>query len=57
MNSMPVTEADLHAYVDGLLPPARRTEIEQYLATHPAEAERIRIYPNSRKTSGFSPRI
>lgn len=44
MNFMPVTEADLHAYVDGLSPAARRAEIERYLAEHPAEAERIFIY-------------
>ncbi|SFA80476.1 Transmembrane transcriptional regulator (anti-sigma factor RsiW) [Collimonas sp. OK607] len=44
MNQLPVTEADLHAYVDGLLPQSRRTEIESYLASRPAEAERINAY-------------
>lgn len=50
MNSIPplstpsVTEADLQAYVDGLLPQARRLEIETYLSTRPAEAERMAAY-------------
>ncbi|MDD3447969.1 MAG: anti-sigma factor [Gammaproteobacteria bacterium] len=39
-----VTEADLHAYVDGLLEPNRRTLVESYLAGQPAEAERLRAY-------------
>ena len=37
----PVTEADLHAHVDGRLTPARRAEVEQYLATRPQERERV----------------
>ena len=44
MNSLPITEADLHAYVDGLLPAARHTEIEQYLTTRPDEAARMEAY-------------
>lgn len=39
-----VTEADLHAYIDGLLPHARSEEIEAYLATRPGEAERLDAY-------------
>jgi len=39
-----VTEADLHAYVDGALPEARRAEIEGYLAAQPQEAERVKAY-------------
>ncbi|WP_288108933.1 anti-sigma factor [Limnobacter sp.] len=39
-----VTEADLHAYIDGLLPLSRCAEIESYLASHPAEAERLKSY-------------
>ena len=38
----PITEADLHAYVDGQLTVARRGEVERYLAQHPAEAEKVR---------------
>lgn len=37
----PVTEADLHAFADGLLPPVRRAEIEAYLARHPHELQRV----------------
>ena len=50
MNSIPplptpsVTEADLQAYVDGQLPQARQLEIETYLSTRPAEAERMAAY-------------
>lgn len=44
MNALPVTEAELHAYVDGLLPPSRRAEIEAYLATRPDEADRVNVY-------------
>lgn len=44
MNSLPVTEADLHAYVDGLLPLARQAEIEAWLAARPEEAARVNAY-------------
>ncbi len=44
MNKLPITEADLHAYVDGLLPEARRVEVEAYVASKPGEAERLRAY-------------
>jgi anti-sigma factor RsiW len=44
MNSLPVTEADLHAYVDGLLPPARQAEIEAWLLARPEEAARLAAY-------------
>lgn len=44
MNQHTVTEADLQAYVDGVLPLARQAEIEAYLAIHPAEAERVQAY-------------
>lgn len=39
--SAPVTEADLHAFADGLLPPARRDDIEAYLSRHPHERQRV----------------
>jgi anti-sigma factor RsiW len=44
MSKLPVTESDLHAYVDGVLPEARRAELEEYLASHPDEAERVASY-------------
>ncbi|WP_265946490.1 anti-sigma factor family protein [Dechloromonas sp. A34] len=44
MNTHSITEADLHAYVDGRLPESRWGEIEAYLAVHPDEAERLQAY-------------
>lgn len=44
MNMLPLTEADLHALVDGRLPETRRTEVEAYLANHPDDAERVAAY-------------
>ncbi|GAC1540559.1 MAG: anti-sigma factor [Myxococcales bacterium] len=44
MSPLPVTEADLQAYVDGVLPESRRAEIDVYLASAPEEAERVRAY-------------
>jgi hypothetical protein len=41
MSAVPVTEAELHAYVDGRLPPARAAEVAQYLAQHDDEAQRV----------------
>jgi anti-sigma factor RsiW len=37
----PVTEAELHAYVDGELPVARRGAVESWLTTHPEDAARV----------------
>ena len=36
-----ITEADLHAFVDGQLEATRRIEVEDYLARHPDAAARI----------------
>lgn len=44
MNKLPITEADLHAYIDGLLPASRRGEIDTYLTARPAEMERLQAY-------------
>ena len=44
MNILPITEADLHAYVDGRLPLARRAEVEAYLGARPEEAARLQAY-------------
>lgn len=38
----PVTEADLHAYVDGLLDEGRRREIELWLNRHPEDEAEVR---------------
>ena len=37
----PITEADLHAFIDGQLEATRRIEVEDYLARHPDVAARI----------------
>ena len=44
MSRQVVTEADLHAYVDGVLPAARATEVDAYLADRPEEAARLAAY-------------
>ncbi|MYM73746.1 anti-sigma factor [Duganella sp. FT134W] len=44
MSQMSVTEAELHAYVDGVLPAARMAEIDAYLIARPEEAARIAAY-------------
>jgi anti-sigma factor RsiW len=40
----PVTEAELHAYVDGALTAARAAEVEAYLSEHPEDTSRIAAY-------------
>ena len=40
----PVREDDLHAYVDGALPEARRLEVEAWLAAHPEDAVRVQTW-------------
>lgn len=57
MNTLPVTEADLHAYVDNLLPASRRVEIEAYLASRPDEMQRLNAYraQNNALRSLFNP--
>src|SRR5712692_5639790 len=37
----PVTDDELHAYVDGELPADRRKTVEAWLATHPEDAARV----------------
>src|SRR3982074_866564 len=39
---IPVTEDELHAYVDNELPAERRGDVEAWLATHPDDAQRGR---------------
>ncbi|RFB73349.1 MULTISPECIES: anti-sigma factor [unclassified Herbaspirillum] len=43
-NPLPVTEADLQGYVDGLLPQERLADVAAWLEHHPEEAERLRTY-------------
>jgi anti-sigma factor RsiW len=38
---IPVTEDELHAYVDNELPAERRGDVEAWLATHPDDAARV----------------
>lgn len=40
----PPSEHDLHAYVDGRLDPARRAEVEDWLARHPQSAAELRAW-------------
>ncbi|MFZ6645026.1 anti-sigma factor family protein [Undibacterium sp. TJN25] len=44
MKPAPITEAELHAYVDGALPAARQLQVEAWLQAAPEDAERVRIY-------------
>jgi anti-sigma factor RsiW len=45
----PVSEEDLHAYVDKLLEPERQAEIAAYLENHPDAARRVAAYSAQRK--------
>lgn len=40
----PISEQDLHAYIDGELDAPRAAEVEAFLAENPAEAERVRHF-------------
>ena len=39
--NMPVTEDELHAFVDGELPDERRAAVEAWLAAHPGDADKV----------------
>jgi anti-sigma factor RsiW len=41
---IPVTEDELHAYVDHELPAERRGDVEAWLAAHPDDAERVQSW-------------
>lgn len=41
---IPVTEDELHAYVDNELPGERRADVEAWLASHPDDAERVQSW-------------
>lgn len=49
MIGRPVTEDDLHAYVDQVLDSIRQAEIEAYLADHPDVAARVEGYSRQRE--------
>jgi len=40
-NLAPISETDLHAFVDGQLPPERAAEVEAWLAAHPDKAAEL----------------
>src|SRR5262249_60730273 len=44
MSVAPITEQELHAYLDGELPDARRAAVEAYLREHPEDARRLEAY-------------
>ena len=48
MTQRPITEDDLHAYVDHALAPERRAEVATYLDDHPDIAGRIAGFANQR---------
>lgn len=45
----PITEEDLHAYVDVALDAARRAQVDEYLQHHPDVAQRVRGYVQQRE--------
>ena len=48
MTGRPITEEDLHGFVDGVLEPARASEVSAYLEAHPDVARRIEGYAQQR---------
>jgi anti-sigma factor RsiW len=44
MSTILPTEQDLHAYLDGELPPERVAAVEEYLGHNPVEAQRLEAY-------------
>src|SRR5262249_57187251 len=48
MNNRPITEEDLHAYVDCVLEPERRVEVDAYLNSHPDVAKRVGAFADQR---------
>jgi anti-sigma factor RsiW len=46
----PITEDDLHGYVDDALDFSRRAEVENYLALHPDVGARVRRYEEQQRT-------
>ena len=48
MNHRPITEDDLHAYVDRILEPERQPEVAAYLGDHPDVAKRVTAFADQR---------
>ncbi|HLG83713.1 MAG TPA: anti-sigma factor [Bradyrhizobium sp.] len=48
MSHRPITEDDLHAYVDQALEPERRREVAAYLGDHPDVAKRVGAFTGQR---------
>src|SRR4029453_8395449 len=48
MTNRPITEDDLHAYVDGVLEPEREAEVAAYLEGHPDMARRVAAFSDHR---------
>src|SRR5215510_11686051 len=49
MSNRPITEDDLHGYVDKLLEPERRAEVTAYLEAHPDIAKRVGAFSDQRE--------
>ncbi len=47
-DAAPVSEADLHAYVDGRLEAPRREQVDAWLASHEGDAQRVADWQRSR---------
>lgn len=48
MSHRPITEDDLHAYVDRFLEPGRAAEVDAYLEAHPDVAKRVAAFVDQR---------
>jgi anti-sigma factor RsiW len=48
MSNRPITEDDLHAYVDGVLEPERAAEVAAHLEDQPDMARRVAAFSNQR---------
>jgi anti-sigma factor RsiW len=57
MSEHTIPEADLHAFVDGQLPPERHAAVARQLQEQPEEAERVAAYAAQRQAlrAGFAP--
>jgi anti-sigma factor RsiW len=49
MSSRPITENDLHAFVDGVLEPERAAEVATYLEDHPDTNRRVAAFSDQRE--------
>lgn len=49
MSHRPITEDDLHAYVDSVLEPERQAKVAAYLNDHPDVARRVAVFADQRE--------